>query len=134
MPLKQVTFEELPAIHHAALFVVDYHLNNPPEFGHNQEVRYLHETAIMFAPTGIDRKIFKHCYYRVGGFSDIRVVWLAKWIAPSANAYGWLPKLEFGDPNGGPYYNGINPALTAPIQPFRYVAHDGTHVLPQAPA
>lgn len=135
MALTYVTFEQLPGLHHAALFVVDYHLNNPPDFGHSLEVQYINqETMIMFAPQGVDRKRFKHCYYRVGRFADIRVVWPMKWIAPSANAYGWLPKLEFGDPNSGPYYNGINPTLVNPIQPFRYVAHDGTHVLPAAPA
>lgn len=75
MSLTQISFEQLSVMHHAALLVIDYHLSNPPAFGHNQEVIFLNqETIIMFSPQGIDRKRFKHCYYRVGGFSDIRVV------------------------------------------------------------
>jgi hypothetical protein len=66
----------------------------------------------------------------VEGFSDIRVVWPMKWPAPGPNKLGWLPKLEFGNPENGPYYNEINPALAGkPVAPFAYMGHDGTEVI-----
>ena len=131
MSLIYVTFEQLPGIHHAALFLVDSHLNNPPNFAHTLLPEFRNqETLILFAPNGIAAKRFKHCWYKVGGFTDIRVVWPTGWPAPRANTYGWLPKLEFGNPNEGPYYNGVNPALVNPVQPFTYVDFNGNQITP----
>lgn len=104
MPLTLVSFEQLSAPEHRALFVVDYHLDNPPAVGHQLMPGYTDQsTLIMFEMNTELRKRFKHCYYRVGGFADVRVVWPMKWPAPAPNAYGWLPKLEFGDPDNSPY-------------------------------
>lgn len=36
MPLTHVAFEQLTADDHKALFVVDYHLDNPPPLGHEE--------------------------------------------------------------------------------------------------
>jgi hypothetical protein len=131
---KQVTFESLSKEDHGKLFLVDCHLNNPPQLRNQEKVEFINqEFAVNFPPTGIKVKRFKLCTYKVGGFSDIKVAWPIGWKAPGANALGWLPKLEFGDPANGPYYNGVNPALTAPIAPFSYIAHDGGEHTPPGP-
>ncbi len=131
MSLIIVTFEALSVVHHAALFIVDYHLDNPPNYGHNLIPVFRDmETLINFPPNGIAAGRFKHCWYKVGGFTDIKVVWPRYWPAPSGNAYGWLPKLEFGNPANRPYYNEVNPALVNPVLPFKYITHDGRHFTP----
>jgi hypothetical protein len=131
MPLTLVPFGQLSADEHRALFVVDYHLNNPPPWGHEEIPQYTGQSTIILSEMSSElRKRFKHCYYRVGGFADIRVVWPMKWPPPAANAYGWLPKLEFGDPGSPPYYNQINQALVGVAVPaFRYVTHEGEHIM-----
>jgi hypothetical protein len=134
MPFASVTFEELNQEQHRKLFVVDYHLDNPPSLGNSSSVIFTgDERKIMFPSPPIKMNRFKHCIYKVGGF-EVVLVWPLKWPAPKDNAYGWLPKLEFGDPANTPYYNAINPALVDPVQPFKYVTHTGEHITPDAPA
>lgn len=134
--MPRVTFEELSREQHRKLFVVDGHLDDPPELQNDLDVVFLNqETAIMTEMNTPLRKRFKHCVYRVGGFSDIRVVWPVKWPAPAPNRYGWLPKLEFGSPENGPYYNQIDPGLAGvSMEPFPYRAHDGKEVTGIGPA
>ena len=106
------TFEELKAGDPARLFLVDAHLHDPPARQHSFTPTFTgQETIIMTEQNAELRKRFKHCYYKVDSFSDVRVVWPMKWPAPAPNRLGWLPKLEFGNPENGPYYNQINPAL-----------------------
>lgn len=124
---RVVTFEELSGSDHTKLFLVDCHLVNPPDLKHSlaDQIRLEGEMRIMFPPQGIRRNKFKLCMYKVGGFSQILVVWPFTWDAPAPNRLGWLPKLEFGNPNFPPYYTDINPALTGEIAPFTYTNHKG---------
>mgnify|MGYP006138560413 CR=1 FL=1 len=93
------TFEELKAGDPARLFLVDAHLHDPPARQHSFTPTFTgQETIIMTEQNAELRKRFKHCYYKVDSFSDVRVVWPMKWPAPAPNRLGWLPKLEFGNP------------------------------------
>jgi hypothetical protein len=132
---KVIDFEEIARNNasHSQLFYCDVHLNNPPQLQHALPAVFSNqETRINFPPPGISNKRFKLCHYRVGNW-QVMLVWPVAWKAPAANSLGWLPKLEFGDPNSGPYYTDVNPALTNPVAPFTYTAHDGSQYTPSAP-
>lgn len=132
--LTEATFEQLPMSAHQSLFLVDYHLSVPLPYGHKfPEAKCYQSTIIMNVPSGIKAKRFKYCWYKVGGFDQVWVVWPLKWKCPGSNAYGWLPKLEFGDPAFPPYYTSINPHQPEAVAPFRYVDCDGEWYEPTEP-